>query len=59
MVKTIEELQDSGIICDYCSVDDKFKGGGVYGTPNGYISCEGTWCKEAYEIYLEEAEDED
>ena len=25
-----------------------------YSTPNGYYACEGSWCDEAYEAYLEE-----
>ena len=27
---------------------------GTHGGPNGYISCEGRCCQEAYEMYIEE-----
>lgn len=27
---------------------------GTHGVPNGYISCEGRCCQEAYEMYIEE-----
>ncbi len=49
----MEELDED--ICNYCYRTD-------YGeckscaTPNGYISCEGAFCDEAYESYLEENE---
>lgn len=32
--------------------DDDEKG--IHGVPNGYISCEGRCCQEAYEMYIEE-----
>jgi hypothetical protein len=31
---------------------------GVHGGPNGPYSCEGRYCEEAYENYLEEFEEE-
>ena len=47
----LEELQDTETICTYCEAtdlgSDKF-----CQTPNGYWSCEGRWCEEAYEEYL-------
>ena len=52
MLKTFEELCSEESICNYCSATD-------YGehkscaTPNGYWCCEGIWCKEAYEEYLD------
>jgi len=49
MLYTFEEMQDSERICDYCDATP-----GVFGTPNGYISCEGNWCAEAYGRYLDE-----
>lgn len=55
MLKTFEELCDEDSICNHCSATD-------YGehksciTPNGYWSCEGAWCKDAYEEYLDENE---
>jgi len=53
MFKTFEEMCDDESICDYCSRTDY----GEYKsevTPNGYWSCEGSWCNEAYECYLED-----
>ena len=53
MLKTFEEMCDDESICSYCLPTD-------YGehksciTPNGYWSCEGEWCKDAYESYLDE-----
>jgi hypothetical protein len=53
----MEELQDSEELCKYCARTD-------YGTrkfcqtPNGYWSCEGSWCEEAYDAYLESGADE-
>lgn len=55
MLKTFEEMCDDESICKYCAATD-------YGdykschTPNGYYMCEGTWCEEAYDAYLEEEE---
>ena len=52
MLKTFKEMCDDETICDYCSMTD-------YGehkscvTPNGYWSCEGSWCERAYEDYLD------
>ena len=53
--KTMEELQDD--LCAYCPLPEEAQG--TYGTPNGYYSCEGCRCNEAYELYLdEESEDQ-
>lgn len=55
MLKTFDELCEEETLCNYCSATD-------YGehksciTPNGYWSCEGAWCEEAYEEYLDENE---
>lgn len=48
---TIKRLEDMGCedLIDYCPLE---KSG--YSTPNGYVMCEGSHCKEAYEAYLEE-----
>ena len=55
MYKTFEEMCDDESICAYCSRTDygehKFSS-----TPNGYWSCEGSWCEEAYDAYLDENE---
>lgn len=52
MLKTFEEMCDDETICDYCRATD-------YGehkscvTPNGYSCCEGRWCGDAYNDYLD------
>ena len=53
MLQTFEEMCDSEEICSYCSHTEygEYKSGV---TPNGYWSCEGSWCKDAYEDYLDE-----
>lgn len=48
--RTLDELGDD--LCNYCPLPDESKG--VRGTPNGYSSCEGSRCPDAYERYLEE-----
>jgi hypothetical protein len=40
----------------YCPLPEEAQGG-PYGTPYGYYSCEGEFCKEAYEAYLESGDD--
>jgi hypothetical protein len=53
MLKTFEEMCDDETICNYCSrTEYGEKKSGV--TPNGYWSCEGNWCKEAYSDYLDD-----
>lgn len=48
-MKTINNVDDlSDDLCLYCPLDDDEKG--THGVPNGYISCEGRCCQEAYEI---------
>jgi hypothetical protein len=50
--EAMEDL-DCDELCRYCyRTDYGSKGFGV--TPNGYYSCEGNWCGEAYESYLED-----
>lgn len=51
MLKTIEEMGDD--ICGYC-FDTGYGECKSCVTPNGYWSCEGRWCKDAYEEYLDE-----
>ena len=46
-MRTLEELSDE--LCKYCPLPDESKG--THGAPNGYTSCEGSRCKEAYEAY--------
>ena len=44
---------DCDELCRYCHRTDY--GSKAFGvTPNGYYSCEGAWCGEAYESYLED-----
>ena len=49
--KTFEEMCNDETICNYCKATN-------YGeckssiTPNGYWACEGVWCEDAYECYL-------
>ncbi len=54
--KTLEELDDE--LCNYCEPTQRGTSK-CYGTPYGYYSCEGAYCEEAYETYLEEYEDDD
>jgi len=51
MLETIEELDEC--LCKYCYRTDygERKGGS---TPNGYWSCEGSFCEETYESYLDD-----
>ena len=53
VLKTFEEMCDDESICEYCSATD-YGEHKSYGTPNGQVFCEGAWCKEAYEAYLDE-----
>ena len=55
MLQTLEEMCDIEEIFSYCSHTEygEYKFGT---TPNGYYSCEGSWCKDAYEDYLDENE---
>lgn len=49
-MRTKEELDEE--LCNYCPLPDEAKG--THGTPNGYSSCEGCKCEEAYSAYQEE-----
>lgn len=51
-VKSLDEM-DCDDLKPYCPWD----GPAVTGGPNGPISCEGRFCREAYESYLEESEE--
>jgi hypothetical protein len=52
LLKTFKEMCDDESICDYCSATD-YGENKSFSTLNGYYMCEGTWCKEAYESYLD------
>lgn len=55
MLQTFEELCDSEEICEYCSATDYGEHKSCH-TPNGYWMCEGSWCEDAYDEYLDENE---
>jgi len=55
-ISPIEELAESGELCTYCPIPEENQGVHNYG--NGPVSCEGCNCKEAYENYLEENEED-
>lgn len=53
MLKTFEEMCNDESICKYCYQTDY--GENSFGTyPGGYYSCEGMFCKESYDSYLDE-----
>lgn len=53
LLKTFEEMCDGESICNYCSQTD-YGEHKSYGTPDGQVFCEGTWCEDAYDDYLDE-----
>lgn len=55
LLKTFQELCDEESLCTYCSRTD-YGENKSYVTPTGFYSCEGSYCEEAYEAYLEENE---
>lgn len=52
MLKTFDELCNEESLCEYCDAEPGWHSTGG-GDP---YCCEGTWCKEAYERYLDEIE---
>lgn len=55
-LQTFEELCDSMEICNYCSATD-YGERASYVTGSGtYVSCEGSFCTQAYDAYLDENE---
>lgn len=50
---SLEELSDREELCGYCS-DTGYGEYATYGTPNGPVMCEGAYCGEAYQAYLDE-----
>ena len=55
MLKTFKEMCDDESICSYCEPTEY--GEHMEGvSPNGYWSCEGSFCKEAYAYYLDNEE---
>jgi hypothetical protein len=61
-INNIDDLSESAInkLYSFKNWADKMSekcpedGKGTHGVPNGYISCEGRCCQEAYEMYIEE-----
>lgn len=47
------EDMDVEILCQYCEKTD-YGNEAYYHTPHGIESCEGRWCEEAYDAYLED-----
>ena len=52
MLRTFEEMRDDESICNYCRHTD-FGDNKSCATPNGYWCCEGRWCKDSYESYID------
>ena len=52
MLKTYSEMCDDEYICNYCSPTD-YGEHKLCSTPDGYYLCEGNWCKDAYDAYLD------
>jgi len=55
-MKTIEELGDT--LCNYCYETERGAKATIL-TPNGPSMCEGRFCGNAYDRYLEEEEEDD
>lgn len=55
LLKTFEELCDKEGLCKYCYRTD-YGESASYVSPTGVHFCEGRYCEEAYEAYLEENE---
>jgi hypothetical protein len=58
--KTKEDLNEE--LCKYCRATEygeDMTAQQVKGTPTGYTCCEGAYCDEAYEKYLDEYLDEE
>ena len=58
MKLSFEEMQDQERLCKYCAPTEYGEKSFIV-TPNGYNACEGTWCKEAYDDYLESEDEEE
>lgn len=51
MYQTFEELTESEELCNYCKAEP-----GWHSSPNGYSCCEGAYCNDAYQRYLDDNE---
>ena len=58
---TLDKIQDDlgDRLCDYCPEQIFKEHGGILSSPDGPIMCEGRWCDEAMEAWLEDEADED
>lgn len=52
--KSFEELSDTEDLCSYCSDTDFGEHKYDISSRWGMVSCEGCWCDEAYQTYLDE-----
>lgn len=52
IIRNIEEMAEDESLCEYCDSEPGWHMSGS-GTP---YSCEGSFCKEAYDRYLDELE---
>ncbi len=50
IIRDIKEMAEDESLCEYCDAEPGWHSNGC-GEP---YSCEGSWCKEAYERYLED-----
>ncbi len=55
-IKTLKDLGDNEELCKYCPLPEESQGVRCYGGQP--IMCEGSHCKEAYDAYLEEMDEE-
>lgn len=53
--KTREDMKDSGELCNHCPLPEDLKGVHCYGGQP--VMCEGSHCKEAYQSYLDDVEE--
>ena len=57
---SLDELAGSDTLCEHCHCTEYglyMDASGVTGTPNGYSSCEGMYCGDAYAAYLDSEEE--
>ena len=54
VIKTFEEMDDGESLCDYCACTNYGEYSNSCVTPNGFISCEGEFCENAYTYYVDD-----
>ena len=57
-IKTFEEMNDGESLCKYCVYTNHGEHPNSCVTPNGFISCEGEFCENAYTYYVDDCESE-